>query len=79
MITPSLPTFSIAVAMMSPISLSELAEMEPTWAISLVVAHGLAILAISPTRAITALSIPRFRSIGFMPAVTNFMPSCTMA
>ena len=30
------------------------------------------------TAAITALSIPRFRSIGFMPAATNFMPSCAI-
>ncbi len=29
----------------------------------------------SATKAVTALSMPRFRSIGFMPAVTNFMPS----
>jgi hypothetical protein len=31
--TPSLPTFSIASAIISPISLSPLAEMVPTWAI----------------------------------------------
>ena len=30
-------------------------------------------------RATTALSMPRFRSIGFMPAATYFMPSRTMA
>ena len=35
--TPSLPTFSMAWAMMSPIEASELAEIEPTWAISLLV------------------------------------------
>ena len=28
---------------------------------------------------VTAWSMPRFRSIGFMPAVTPFMPSVTMA
>src|SRR5471032_1608205 len=33
----------------------------------------------SSTVAATALSMPRFRSIGFMPAATNFMPSRTMA
>ena len=33
-ITPSLPTFSIASAIMSPISVSPLAEIVPTWAIS---------------------------------------------
>ena len=31
------------------------------------------------TSAVTALSMPRFRSIGFMPAATYFMPSRTMA
>ena len=36
-------------------------------------------LANSPTSAFTALSMPRFRSVGFMPAVTYFMPSATMA
>ena len=29
--------------------------------------------------AVTALSMPRFRSIGFMPAATALRPSCTMA
>jgi hypothetical protein len=33
-IVPSLPTLSIASAMMSPISVSPLAEMVATWAIS---------------------------------------------
>ena len=36
-------------------------------------------LANSPTNAVTALSIPRFKSVGFMPAVTYFMPSATIA
>ena len=31
------------------------------------------------TTAVTALSTPRFRSIGFMPAATDFRPSTTMA
>jgi hypothetical protein len=39
--TPSLPTLSIASAMISPMSASELAEIEPTWAISLLVVQGL--------------------------------------
>ena len=73
--TPSLPTFSIASAMIWPMSASELAEMEPTWAISFEVAQGLAIFFSSATRAVTDLSMPRFRSIGFMPAATYFMPS----
>ena len=33
----------------------------------------------SSMTAITALSMPRFRSIGFMPAATYFMPSRTIA
>ena len=49
--------------------------MLPTWAISLLVVQGLEIFFSSATAAITALSMPRFRSIGFMPAATNFMPS----
>src|SRR5471032_46358 len=77
--TPSLPTFSIASAIRSPIEWSELAEIAPTWAISLVVVHGRAIFASSSTVAATALSMPRFKSIGFIPAATNFMPSRTMA
>ena len=78
-ITPSLPTFSIASAIRSPIELSELAEIEPTCAISFDVVQGLEIFFNSSTVAATALSIPRFRSIGFMPAATYFMPSRTMA
>src|SRR5450759_3300383 len=77
-ITPSLPTFSIAAAIFSPITVSELAEMLPTCAISLLVVHGLEIFFSSATAAMTAWSMPRFKSIGFMPAATNFMPSCTM-
>ncbi|EKE17431.1 MAG: hypothetical protein ACD_10C00464G0001, partial [uncultured bacterium] len=42
--------------------------MEPTWAISLVVVHGLENDFSSARVATTALSMPRFRSIGFMPA-----------
>ena len=78
-ITPSLPTLSIASAISLPIASSALAEMAPTWAISLLVVHGLESLRNSSTVAMTALSMPRFRSIGFMPAATYFMPSCTIA
>ena len=77
--TPSLPTLSIASAMRSPIDASLLAEIEPTWAISLVVVQGLAIFFNSSTVAATALSIPRFKSIGFIPAATYFIPSRTIA
>ena len=77
-ITPSLPTFAIASAMMSPTCESELAEMVPTWAIALLSSQGMDIFSISATAAITALSIPRLRSIGFMPAATDFKPSFRM-
>ena len=76
-ITPSLPTLSIASAMILPTSASELAEIEPTWAISLEVLHGLESFFSSSTIVATALSIPRLRSIGFIPAATYFIPSRT--
>src|SRR6266851_6560618 len=78
-ITPSLPTLSIASEMILPMSKSAFAEMAPTCAISFVVVQGLEIFFSSSTTASTALSMPRFRSIGFMPEATNFMPSRTMA
>ena len=65
--------------MILPIDSSLLAEMEPTWAISFDVVVGLDCFFSCSTRAVTALSMPRFRSIGFMPAATYFMPSRTMA
>eukprot|EP01139_Manchomonas_bermudensis_P011864 Amastigsp_a344410_36.p3 type:complete len:213 gc:universal Amastigsp_a344410_36:1159-521(-) len=77
--TPSLPTLSIASAMILPTSSSLLAEIVPTWAISLLVVVGLDAFFSSSTRAVTALSMPRLRSMGFMPAATYFMPSRTMA
>src|SRR5688500_14280033 len=76
--TPSLPTLSIASAMILPISASPLAEIEPTCAISLLLLHGLESFFSSSTVAVTALSMPRFRSVGFLPAATNFLPSCTI-
>src|SRR5579883_1386455 len=78
-ITPSLPTLSIALAMMSPIAASPLAEIVPTWAIDLESADGLLSFFSSSTAACTALSMPRFKSIGFMPAATAFMPSRIIA
>src|SRR5690606_35805203 len=77
--TPSLPTLSIASAMILPIDSSLLAEIEPTWAISLLVVTGLDCLASSATAAVTALSMPRLRSMGLKPAATYFRPSWTMA
>src|SRR5256885_15651667 len=73
--TPSLPTLSIASAMVLPMEKSALAEIAPTCEISLLVVHGLLIFFSSATIPMTALSMPRFKSIGFMPAATYFMPS----
>src|SRR5258708_785491 len=78
-ITPSLPTFFMASARKRPISLSPLAEMVPTWAISSVEVIFFEFFLRSSTMASTARSMPRFRSIGFMPAATAFEPSLTMA
>ncbi len=83
--TPSLPTFFIASAMMVPICASELAEMVPTWAImspetgleSLESAPPMTAPCSSrlPMMASTALSMPRFSAIGFAPAATVLTPS----
>src|SRR3954447_9604230 len=78
-ITPSFPTFCIAFAIMSPIDLSPFAEMVPTCAISSEDFTFLARFSMSFTTSATARSIPRFRSIGFMPAATDFAPSRTIA
>ena len=72
--TPSLPTFSIASAIVVPISLSLLAEMVPTWAIMLPLT-SFDILWSSSTTDSTARSMPRFTSIGLAPATTFFAPS----
>src|SRR5271156_1302100 len=77
--TPSLPTFFMASARNLPISASPLEEMVPTWAISSLEVTFLEFLTRSATTASTARSIPRFRSIGFMPAATDLAPSRTMA
>ncbi|MNE14168.1 hypothetical protein D3C80_1070310 [compost metagenome] len=77
--TPSLPTLAMARAISSPISASPLAEMVPTWAISELFETGLEMVLTSSRATATAWSMPRFRSIGFMPAATAFRPSCTMA
>ncbi len=76
--TPSLPTFSIASAMILPMVSSPLAEIVPTWAIMRLSSQGLAISRMALTASAVPLSIPRFRSIGFMPAVTALIPSFTM-
>src|SRR5512144_1590172 len=78
-ITPSLPTFSMARASMSPISFSPFAEMVPTWAISALVETWRERDFSSLITASTAMSIPRFRSMGFIPAATALAPSRTIA
>src|SRR3981081_2258613 len=77
--TPSLPTFFMASARNLPISVSPLEEMVPIWAISSFEVTFLEFLTRSATTASTAMSIPRFRSIGFMPAATDLAPSRTIA
>ena len=77
--TPSLPTFCIAWAIISPIDLSPFAEIVPTCAISSEDFTFLARAWMSFTASVTARSMPRFRSIGFMPAATDLAPSRTMA
>ena len=73
-ITPSLPTLSIASAMMRPIVSSWLAEMVPTWAI-IGPLTGLACVLSDATMASTAWPMPRLIAIGFAPAVTFLAPS----
>src|ERR1700681_1884453 len=77
--TPSLPTRCIALAIISPISRSPLAEIEPTCAISAFVETFLERFTTSSMTAATARSMPRFRSIGFIPAATALTPSRTIA
>src|SRR5437588_10723244 len=77
--TPSLPTFSIASEMILPMVASPLAEMVPTWAISLGSLVGLVCRFSSSTTAFTAFSMPRLISIGLLPAATSFPPSRKIA
>src|ERR1700689_3812775 len=76
--TPSLPTFCIASAIILPTFASPFDEMVPTWATSAEDATFFERFLMSSTTASTARSMPRLRSIGFMPAATDFAPSLTM-
>src|SRR5829696_6824296 len=78
-ITPSLPTFCIAFAIIWPIAVSPFEEIVPTCAISSELFTFLARALMSFTTSATARSTPRLRSIGFMPAATDFAPSRTIA
>src|SRR5215469_9776351 len=77
-ITPSLPTFSMASAIMSPMVLSPLADTAPTWAISSLPLVDFDCFLSSSTTAATARSIPRFKFIGSCPAATILAPSVKM-
>jgi len=61
--------------MILPIVSSLLAEIVPTCAISFGSLVGFDIFLSSVAIESTALSIPRFRSIGLYPAATSFEPS----
>jgi hypothetical protein len=74
-ITPSLPTFSMASASKSPMARSLLALIEPTWAISSLLDTGLDMLLSCSMAASTALSIPRRTAIGLLPAAMFRVPS----
>ena len=76
--TPSLPTFSIASEMSLP-TVSSPAEIEATCAMAFLLPTGL-LRDLSPsTASLTAASMPRRTTIGFAPAATFFMPSRTIA
>src|ERR1035437_884986 len=72
-ITPSLPTFFIASAMMLPMVASLLAEMVPTCAI-ISPEISLESFFTSPIATSTAFSMPRFSAMGLAPAATDFPP-----
>src|SRR5579862_1840782 len=78
-ITPSLPTFSIASAIVLPIDSSEFAEIVPTWAIALESLQGFEMRLSSSVATMTALSMPRLMSIGLRPEATAFRPSRMIA
>src|SRR3984885_12732978 len=88
--TPSLPTFFMASAMILPMVSSLLAEMVPTWLIMLSLLTGfenlssspltrLPSLSILPQMVVTAFSMPRLRAIGLAPAATVLTPSRKIA
>ena len=76
--TPSLPTRSMASAIRAPISGSA-AEMPATWAICSLDSTSLERSRSDASAASTAASMPFFSDIGLAPAATFFRPSRTMA
>src|ERR1700733_14027107 len=75
---PSLPTLSMASASTSPMA-GAAAEIDATWAISVLPSTSLDCLARSSTAALTAFSIPRFSPVGLAPAATLRSPSVMRA
>jgi hypothetical protein len=69
----------MAFARIAPTDLSPFAEIIPTWAMALGSLHGTEIFCNASIAAVAPLSMPRFKSIGSMPAATAFMPSRRMA
>jgi len=78
-ILPYSPTFSIRVAISSPISLSPLAEIVATLDIYSFPLTYLLIFFNSDTIFSTAKLIPLLKSIGFIPAATLLHPSLNIA
>ena len=75
MITPSLPTFSVASAIILPISESKFEATVATCSVSFLSLIFVDIALRTSTISSTALSIPRFISIGLTPATTALRPS----
>src|SRR4051812_44080431 len=76
--TPSLPTLSIASAMISP-TLVSAAEIDAVAAICSLVSTSFAWLPSTSDTEVTACSIPRLSAIGLAPAATFRRPSRTSA
>ena len=77
--TPSLPTRSIASAIILPISRSLWLATLPTCSMAVRPLTGIFDLSSSATMRSTALSMPRLTSIEFAPAATFLRPSLKMA
>ena len=75
--TPSLPTLSIASEIISPISVSA-AEMPATWAIWSFESISTAWSLMASTAVATAVSMPRLSDMGLAPAATLRRPSRTI-
>mmetsp|Transcript_118000 Transcript_118000/g.280103 ORF Transcript_118000/g.280103 Transcript_118000/m.280103 type:complete len:215 (+) Transcript_118000:973-1617(+) len=78
-IVPCFPTLSNASATILPMPASPFAEIVATCWISAGFEIGFEIFSNSSKTSFTAASIPRFRSMGFMPATTALVPSRKIA